>query len=386
MFMRPLALALALALALPATAQAESRGERFVDLMGRLPESVFANRSSTMPVFADLEAARIVLTRLAEAGQLTLTESGLFFRIGPAPFRDASPEADWASTVGFSKEDLKAAALTNDRDIPATVLLLAPGVTATLGPVLLANGYAGDDTHGFPAWWRLAEDGAMDLASRNHDDPFSASITYSSRIALSGDILLHSQSWPILQEMMAQPGPNAVLTTMGQVLDAPDWTDRLLVRATVFSDPIMFVPRLPPTLMLQDTMPTVEDVAKEMEAMKPARSVPYWSNLLLADLSNGSSDLTLLVLIYSTESDAVLAADILNADLGGTVPIRSRKTFETLVGPGRAVVMGSGPYAAVYAVETAPNAFAPTLADNHGYAMIGSMLLQSGLPIFGPAL
>ena len=42
MLLRPIAFALALAL--PATAQAETRSDRFVDLMGRLPESVFANR------------------------------------------------------------------------------------------------------------------------------------------------------------------------------------------------------------------------------------------------------------------------------------------------------------------------------------------------------
>ena len=385
MFLRPLALALALAL--PATAQAETRSERFVDLMGRLPASVFANRSATLPAFADLEAARIVLTRLAETGQFTLSDSGLFFRVGPAPFRDIYPDADWTSTLGFSKEDLQAAAITNDSSIPATVLLLAPGVTATLGPVLLANGYADDDTHGFPAWWRLAEDGAMDLSLRNGYDPFASPIPYSSRIALSGDILLQSQTWPVLQEMMAQTGTNAVLATMGQVLDAPDWTDHLLVRATVFSDPIMFVPRLPLTLVPQDTLPTVEDVAKEMQAMKPARSVPYWSNLLLADLSNGTSDLTLVVLIYPAQSDAQLATDILNEDLGGTVPLGANDTtVEQMAGPGRAMVMGSGPYAAVYVIETAPKALAPGLAGNHGYDRMTALLMRSGLPIFGPPM
>ena len=384
MLLRPIAFALALAL--PATAQAETRSDRFVDLMGRLPESVFANRSSTLPAFADLEAARIVLTRLSDTGQVTLSDSGLFFRVGPAPFRDIYPDADWTSTLGFSKEDLQAAAITNDSGTPATVLLLAPGVTTTLGPVLLANGYADDDTHGFPAWWRVAEDGAMDLSSRNGYDPFASSVPYSSRMAVSGDILFQSQTWPVLQAMMAQTGPNAVLTTMGEILDAPDWTDHLLVRATVFSNPLMFVPGLPTTLMLQDTMPTVESVAQEMEAMKPARTVPYWSNLLLADLSNGASDLTLLVLIYPAESDAVLAADILNEDLGGTVPLGSKETFEQRVGPGRVKVMGSGPYATVYAVETAPKIFDRALADNKGYDRIGGWLMQSGLPIFGPPL
>jgi hypothetical protein len=117
--------------------------------------------------------------------------------------------------------------------------------------------------------------------------------------------------------------------------------------------------------------------------------VPYWSNLMMADLSDGANDLSLIVLIYTARSDAEVAAATMQ-DALPTLGMLSyggeTKTLGGLIGTGRSLVMGDGPFAAVYAVETAPEIVSPRQVENRGYTVLMQAAVTRDLTILGPRL
>ena len=59
---------------------------------------------------------------------------------------------------------------------------------------------------------------------RSKDRPLAAyPLPVSSRIALDGEVLLQSPTWPMLEAMLATSETSLTLTAFGQVLDLPDW-------------------------------------------------------------------------------------------------------------------------------------------------------------------
>lgn len=371
-FLVRLFLAAGLSLALVQPLAAEDRSATFLTLMGQFPESVIANRSLATPRFVDHVAAAEVAAAAAQS--VAGLEAGAW-RMVSGPLADAPPGEAWRPTVGFAREDVLAVADNGLRDGGAMVLLLAETVLPSVGPALTANGYALSEERGFPAFWRGEDDGRVDLSVRAADDPFAYSIPLSSRIALEGDLLLQASEWPVLEAAVGSAGPSPALQAMARVLDLPDWGARRLVQATIFSDPTMFSPGI---VMGEDLVPTVGAPG----------AVPYWSNLMIADLSDGASDLSLVVLIYAAKSDAEKAAEVMGAGMA-KLPMFSRGdgvTLGDLIGSGRALVAGDGPYAAIYAVETAPAAKGPTMVENRGYYVLTSAAMTIELPLLGPAM
>jgi hypothetical protein len=280
---------------------AEDRSARFVQLMTQLPQAMIANRSGHTSQFVDFDAANAVIAALVAAGEGKVEPDAR--RSLSGPLSDAPQGQDWTPRVGFSQADRRAGVLTNDPENRAVVVLLRPEVVAQVGPVLLANGYLLDEAKGFPAFWRGKDDLSFDLAIRSKDDPFAYGVPRSSRIALDGEVLLQSPTWPLLEAMFATSETGPELSALGRVLDLPDWGDRQVIQATVFSDPMALAPR-----------PRLGKEATFLDA--PSNGVPYWSNLMLADLAGAGRDLTLVVLLYTARSDAEAAAAAMEAGLG----------------------------------------------------------------------
>jgi hypothetical protein len=363
-----LAISIAFGLALPAAS--EERGQRFVDLMGNLPQELWANRSRSTPEFFDFEAAAKVVDRLRTTHPDKVKAGAR--RILTDLFPNASSDADWSLTVGFARGDLHAAVAVQEEGDRRTVLLLAPDVMAGVAPTLLANGYAQSDDRGFPAFWRTDGDNKIDMKLRNRDDPFAFPVPLSSRIALSGDLLLHSRNWPGLEALVADKAQSPVLGALASALDMPDWGERQVVQAILFSDPMEFAQGI----RLGDGL--------NADAPPPGE-VPYWSNLMLADLSDGASDLTLVVLLYTARSDAEAAAKAMQDGLPAAAPPSLKgKTLGEVIGAGRAMVAGEGPYLAIYATETEPDLEIVAFPRNRGYnVLLGAAFMRELYPL-GP--
>lgn len=358
------------AVAVPAAA--EDRSARFIQMMSYLPDAVIANRSPQVPEFVDYEAAARVIAAMIATGTGDVAPEAR--RSLSGPLAKAPQGQDWTPKVGFARSDLRAGVLIDDPENRALVLLLSPDVIPGIGPTLLANGYAMTAEKGFPAYWRGVDDLSFDPALRSKDDPFTYPLPISSRIALDGEILLQSPTWPMLEAMFATSETSPTLSALGQVLDLPDWGKRDLIQATIFSDPSVFAPGFE---ISQDLTP--------IDA--PDGGVPYWSNLMLADLGDGTSDLTLIVLLYSAQGDAEAAAKVMNAGLAGLdLPSFGDVTLESVIGKGQATVTGDGPYAAVYAAETKVDVQTPMMVRNRGYHVLLTAAFTRELSLLGPVL
>lgn len=353
-------------------AVAEDRSARFVQMMSYLPDAAISNRSPLVPEFVDYEAAASVITDMLAAGTAEVVPEAR--RSMGGPLAKAPQGQDWTPRVGFGRNDLRAGVLVDDPESRARVLLLPPEVMPRIVPVLLANGYAVTDDRGFPAYWRGDDDLREYRELRSKDDPFTYPLPVSSRIALDGDVLMQSSTWPMLEAMFATSETSQALTAFGQVLDLPDWGDRKLIHASVFSDPSVFAPRL--------------NFSKDLAPMDASvGGVPYWSNVMLADLGGGTSDLTLVVLLYPAQADAEAAAKAMEGGMGGLVlPSFGNVTVEAEIGKGRAMVTGNGPYAAVYAVETKADIRSPTSVRNQGFHVLMTAAFSGELSLLGPTM
>jgi hypothetical protein len=366
------ALAVSVALGLTLPAWAEDRSQRFLDLMSNLPQEIWANRSRSMPEFMDYGVAAQVTEVLVAAHPGKVNADAR--RITSGPFPSDTPEvADWSLTVGFGRDDILASVLTREGADSRLALLLTSDVMAGIAPALLATGYAQSEDRGYPAFWRTEEDNAFDLTLRNPDDPFASSVPLASRIALKGDVLLHASNWPGLDSLANAKGASPALQALASALDLPDWGERQVVQAIIFSDPSSFSPGF----RLAEGLTPVEP---------PPGEVPYWSNLMLADLSDGTSDLTLIVLLYTSRSDAEAAAKAMETGLpAAAFQSFGDKTLGELAGTGTAIVAGDGPYLAIYALQTEPELRSAAFPRNRGYHILLTAAFTRELYLLGPA-
>ncbi|MFN4201958.1 MAG: hypothetical protein ACK4GM_02755 [Tabrizicola sp.] len=366
--MRPI-LAPALSLLLATQALAENRSARLVAMMSHLPEAALAGPSAMMPEFYDFEAAARVA--LATAGTAGIEADAA--RILGGPFAQAPAGANWTGTVGFGPGDLRAAAVLRQAPDDRMALLLSPAAIGRVAPALLANGYATSADRGFAAFWRGRQDLAIDLGARNPDDPFAVPLPRSSRIALAGEVLLQAASWPGLESMVGRGADSAAMAALAPALDLPDWGARQLVQAVLFTDPTLFAPGF----VIGDGL---------TPAPAPPGAMPWWNAMLLADLGDGTGDLTLLVLSFATQAEAEAAAQAMEAGLGASVLQGFRgKTLAEAAAPGTARVAGNGPYLAIYAMQTPPEVLSPDLLRNRGFHVLLTAALSQDMPFLGPA-
>ncbi len=365
------ALSAALLLAFPAAS--EDRGQRFLELMGHMPAEIWANRSPLVPEFLDYEAASHIVEQLGAAHPGKVKPDAQRIVSGPFP-SDTPIDADWDRTVGFGRDDILATALARDGVDSRMALLLTPDGMAGVAPALLATGYTQSDDRGFPAFWRTAEDNGIDMTLRNRDDPFAASLPKSSRIALKGDVLLYASNWPKLDSMATAEGSNPVLKAFALALNMPDWGSGQVVQALIFSDPMAFSPGF----RLAEGLTPVAT---------PAGEVPYWSNMMVADLSDGASDLTLLVLLYTSRSDAESAARALETGLPDVAPPSfGNKTLGEVAGVGSAMVAGDGPFLAIYALQSEPDIRSSAFPSNRGYRVLSQASFMREIYMLGPTV
>jgi hypothetical protein len=369
MFARTILLALCLA----TTAVAEERSTRFLALMGHLPEGVFAAGSAAQPEFVDLEAANAALMALrgAELGAIDANA----YRVFSSFLSDIPEGTDWTKRVGFVRENIVAIAESGDFNNRGKVLMLPPAVIPGIPPALFADGYTFAPNAAKLMYWRGEVDLAVDFARQSADDPFAFPLPISSRITFEGDLLLQSGSWPVLNAMHVGAEPIPVLTAFGQVIDAPEWGERRLIGAMVFSNPMQFLPRLPKTESAQQ--PPV-----------PSGGLPYWRNLMFADLSDGPNDLTLIAVLFDSLADAETAASAMQEGLPSQplFAVQGKVLADYIGTGGKSVIVGDGPYVAVYAFETAASIESPLFVSNRGYTFLMRAAMIGDLPLLGPKM
>jgi hypothetical protein len=356
--------AFAICLATPLVAQ--DRSARFMALMGHLPDGATAHGAQTQPEFVDLEAAGQAVAALRSDGSGDIDERA--YRALSSWLAQVPEGEDWTPQVGFARRDVIAIAETGSIEERGRVLMLPAEVMPNIAPALLANGYAERAGAALPTYWRGEEDNAIDIANRQQDDPFAIPLPISSRVVLDGDLLIQSSSWSVLEAMVAAE-PDAVLATLAGVIDAPNWGERKLIAATIFSDPMQFAVRPP-------------------QAGPATIGVPYWRAMMLADLSDGPNDLTLIVVIYDTKADAETAAQVMQDNLPGQPLFTLQdKVLGDLIGRGgQSMVMGTSPFAAVYAVETDAEIASPLFVNNRGFSVLMRAALTGDLPVLGPLI
>ena len=233
---------------------------------------------------------------------------------------------DWPRTVGFALGDLRG--WTELALPPERLTLIDIGATspARITDALLARGYLHAD-RAFPAWFRGADDYAIDFAARDPADPFGGRLGQSSRVTFLGPLLMQSSGWALIDIAIAgsdsladRPDIAALLSS----LDALPPGDAALVTARLMLDPLRFGPA-------------------------PAGpALPPWSAGLIADLSDGDTAITAIALSYATRDLAKSAAttlrarwtDVPLAQGGETLAIRSGTELEV-------AVTGDGPFVAL---------------------------------------
>jgi len=134
---------------------------------------------------------------------------------------------DWRRAAGFHLDDVQQLALiTRGRDI-ATLMQLAPGVGARVEQALQAGGYARAEEAGLVAL-TVGPDGGVSLEARNRDDPFRGPTGRSARVQVEGDLLRHTNTWPLLATLagtdasaLTDPGIAALLAGLAGVQGGP---------------------------------------------------------------------------------------------------------------------------------------------------------------------
>ncbi len=321
-------LALILALA-AAPALAQDRASILAAQLDTVPATALALFDGTPDIdFGDLSAAARV-TAKAPDGALPIygTPLGTADRAAIPGLADVIGLADgWPATVGFALGDLRAwseLALPPER---LTIIDTGATPAASVTDTLLATGYAAAD-RAYPAWFRGAEDYAIDLANRDPANPFGGRLGQSSRVTFVGPFLLHSPGWPLIDAVMAagdsladRPDIAALLTS----LDALPPDSGALITARLMLDPLRFGPApAGPTL-------------------------PPWSAALIADLSDGNTATVAIALSYATRDLAKSAATTLHTRWNDTPLAQGGETLAIRSGTNLSVkVTGTGPFVAL---------------------------------------
>lgn len=375
--MRRLALA-ALALVLPLAAAAQGPAAGLREMLALLPAGL-ADRPGLTVEYGDPAAAR-ALPLAGVAGAAADPEvaqlRGLLPEVLQRALRD--PATDWRATVGFGPaEVLRALSAGTGPEDRVNLVALAPGAGAAVGPALAAAGYSLQTVQDVTAWAR-GEDFAIDLRSRNPDDPFAGGMGRAARVEVQGDLIRHAAGWPALAALAGASG--------APLADRPDVAALLAAL-----DGVKGAGALVGAVLIGDAQALAEaDPAEVLLGSAPARPAPppAWRLALLADLGDGpASTAVLAVTLAGTDAAAAEALRAAVAEAWATRPAEGGPTFAELTGTGADVRILPGPGGLQVLVIAARG---PTEVDGAGitqgraYARLRAAAQQRALSFLRP--
>ncbi len=335
-------------LALGTCAQAQDRTAMIRGLLTHVPTSFLGPVDERWDIdFGDLRAAAVAVSAPPKGtDDLFMTDLAPFFRARLpqlSEFVSSETVGEWPGLVGFNPAQIIAAISVQRLPHTALVLQLDPGTATAAQPVLLANGYAQTDQRGYPALFRGEDDAMFDPAQRSIADPFGARMGMSSRIAMQGDVLLQSRSWPVLTDMMQPSGPmlsdNPELRALLDALDAAPADLGGLVQVKLLTDPFGLINPLAGI----DVFEPLED--GDTLPIPPQSDLPFWSMGLIADLATANTETAVIALVYPTQSLADNAAAVLQDAWKTVLTMETGESFAQIIGADAIVtVTGTGPF------------------------------------------
>lgn len=331
----------------------QARTDQINSLLAYIPATFLQPRTSVEIYFHDLAAARQAVARTPAAllqamlGDRLLIQAyqrltGLGGDFGGAV--NAGLRGEWTSRVGFGPDRITA--MLHLYELPARVLVLRLADALDLiaaKQTLTANGYEARQVDAWSAFWR-GEDMAIDPAAGDPADPFSGQLGRSVRIASDGSVLLYAPAWGAVEAIAEWTETTlADLSSVQILLEALDderWGAASLVQAMIWPVPW---PAIDPSANL-----TSGDAVSEL----PDVGLPSWQLGILADLSTGDTDYTVVALVYDDRATAeALIEPLLAAWQGGRSSARDITFAELTGGTAQTYVVGDGPAALVLSIE-----------------------------------
>lgn len=207
--MRRLTQLFVLSFGLSTTAMADGRSTMLRSLLAVTPVSFLGPLDARWDVmFSDLPAAALAISaRPADCNAIFGTRFGPMARAGLPPLTDTmDPDSltQWPALVGFDVEQVQAILTVQAPPESVLVLRLSAGVAPSVGPALLANGYARADQ----IYVRGQEDLSINLADRNPADlfgtgPFVTVLTATVPTTASNG-MIRNRPWSILMQAYDQ--------------------------------------------------------------------------------------------------------------------------------------------------------------------------------------
>lgn len=322
--------------------------------MAYLPATVLTPSPSLEIFFHDVAAAQRAVARSPAAlaqdplsGQPLARAYRRLYGLG-GDVGEAIPaglQGEWESRVGFGPDRISA--MLHLYQLPAQIIVLQLAAAHDLIAVKQALINDGYEARQLDAWSALSrgEDMAIDLAARDPASPFGGQLGRSARIASDGSVLLYAPAWGPVEAVAEWSGatladlPNVAILL--EVLDDQRWGDASLVQAMLWPVPW---PAFDPTAGV---------IAGDDVSVPPDVGLPPWQLGVLADLSTGETDYTVVGLVYPDRATAEAAAlPLLDAWRGQRSSVTDETFAELTGGMAETYVVGDTPAALVLAIES----------------------------------
>ncbi|QQA41830.1 hypothetical protein [Pelagovum pacificum] len=164
-------------------------------------------------------------------------------RMLPLPYWDflIAGADQWSPTSGFAFEDIVAISHVANAPMTLSLIDLDPGVSDAVGPALLSYGYDEEMRDGQPVYWRF-DDFQISITERNPGHPFDFGLGMSSRVAVTGDRLLHARGWDAMDLLLSPDTPTLASDPRAaatlDALEDPALPAGTLVRAELYAQGI----------------------------------------------------------------------------------------------------------------------------------------------------
>ncbi len=198
---RPAAFGIFAAISLTAPIEAQSRTDALRDLLAETPAAMFDGPSAHLE-FGDLSIGRQIAALGLLHGYHQDTDFGALARTMPvfwgenfAPILDEFPER-----VGFELSQIDTVLVAQNLPENLSLFNFDVRVPLTVAPALQQASYSLQQWGDHPIWIRGEEDFSISL--RDRTDVFGRRMGASSRIWLDNDLLRHSASTAMMEEMI----------------------------------------------------------------------------------------------------------------------------------------------------------------------------------------
>ncbi|MEO1226015.1 MAG: hypothetical protein AAFX92_17485 [Pseudomonadota bacterium] len=281
----------------------------------------------------------------------------------------AGLQGEWESRVGFGPDRISA--MLHHYQLPAQMVVLQLAAARDLIAAKQALMDSGYEARQLDAWSALGrgEDMAIDLEARDPANPFGGQLGRSARIASDGSVLLYAPAWGPVEAVAEWNGatladlPN--VEVLLEMLDDQQWGDASLVQAMLWPVPW---PAFDPTASV---------IAGDDVSELPDVGLPPWQLGILADLSTGERDYTLVGLVYPDRAAAEgLVRPLLDAWQGQRSSMTDETFAELTGGTAETYVVGDSPAALVLAIESPIDEMDVALRNLAHHALVTGYMMR----------